>query len=176
MTFRIPEDEKEIFIIRKHWFVLLETLFPMALVFILGVGVIFIFSGNIFPTLESLALKIFLTSALALILWSISFIVWTNWHLDVWVVTEKRIYDVQQQSLFSREVSELRLERLQDITVEVRGFVSTFLDIGNLHVQSAGASREFSISHIRHPYKARDIISSHVDSSQESNQQINKDL
>ena len=78
--------------------------------------------------------------------------------MDVWILTDRKIIDIEQLSLFSREVSEFRLDRVQDITVEVRGIISTMLKFGTLHVQTAGATREFVIKNIPDPYKVRDII------------------
>lgn len=163
MTLHIPKEDKEVLIIRKHWYALFTSVFPLALFALFMIVVVVLFGDIVLPQEHVGIGKLFLISSVLLVVWSIAFIEWTNWHLDVWVVTERRIYDVQQLSLFSRDIAELRLERLQDIRIEVRGFIATFLNFGHIHVQSAGESREFSIHQVRYPYKAREVISKRVD-------------
>ena len=163
MTLHIPPEDKKIFIIKKHWFALLRSMVPLMFFLVFGLAVILILGDKVFSEEHIISGKIFLSSGLILIVWSVGFMIWTDWHLDVWVVTERRIYDIHQLSLFSREIAELRLERLQDITIEVRGIIATFLNFGHLRVQSAGQSKEFCIREIEKPYNAREIISKQVD-------------
>ncbi len=76
----------------------------------------------------------------------------------MWVITNKRLIDVEQFGFFHREVSTLRMEQIQDITVETRGIVATLLNFGNIHVQSAAESREFTIRGIPNPKKIKELI------------------
>lgn len=93
-----------------------------------------------------------------MILWSIFFVMWTNYYLDVWVITNHRVVDIEQFSLFSRDVSEFRLDRIQDITIEVKGLIPTILNFGNLHVQTAGMMRELMIRDVHDPYSTKNRI------------------
>jgi hypothetical protein len=79
--------------------------------------------------------------------------------LDVWYVTEKRIIAVDQKSVFHRGMSNLRFDKIQDITVEVHGFIPTMLDFGNVKVQTAGQdSQDFYIKAVRQPQEIRKVI------------------
>ena len=42
--------------------------------------------------------------------------------------------------------------------MEVRGLIPTFLDYGNLEIQTAGAEAKFMFEQIPHPNKVKDII------------------
>ncbi len=92
------------------------------------------------------------------ILWSLFFVVWTNYYLDVWIITDQRIVDIEQFSLFSRDVSEFRMDRVQDLTVEVKGIIPTLMGFGDLHIETAGMHHQFHINEIPNPYEIKDRI------------------
>jgi len=94
-----------------------------------------------------------------LILWISFFLNWTKYYLDVWYVTEKRIIIADQKQLFDRQVSSIRFDRVQDVSVNVDGFLATFLDFGSIRVQTASEDNtEFSMTVVRHPEEVRRII------------------
>jgi hypothetical protein len=94
----------------------------------------------------------------ALVLWTSFFIHWTDFMLDVWILTNERLVDVEQLGLFSRRISTLSLDRVQDVTVQATGLIDTFLKIGTVYVQTAGQEREFKIPSARDPEKIKELI------------------
>ncbi len=153
-------DEKIVMEVRRHWYILVaETLFLLFFV----VAPFFAFGFlNVFDQFlaadKVVPLFLFMTSAWFLIVWITFFIIWTNYYLDVWIITDKRIIDVEQYYLFSREVSEFKLEKIQDITVEIHGLLPTLLHFGDVHVQTAGQMREFVIRYVPYPDQVKDTI------------------
>lgn len=104
-------------------------------------------------------IELFLYSIWFLILWISFFIQWTKYYLTVWYVTEKRIIDVEQKMLFSRDVSNLRFDKIQDITIGVKGLLETFLDIGDIEVQTAAEdSGDFTMKRAARPDQVRSFI------------------
>ncbi len=91
-------------------------------------------------------------------IWILFFLAWTDHYLDVWIITDRRIIDIEQRGIFNREVSNLRLDRIQDITVSVKGFLPTLLSFGDLHVQTAGHKVEIIFRNAINPYHAKEII------------------
>lgn len=75
----------------------------------------------------------------------------TDYFLDVWIVTNERIINIEQHGLFSRTVSELRLNQVQDITSETKGFLETFLTYGDVYIQTAGEKSRFQFKNIDNP-------------------------
>lgn len=145
--------------VRRHWYVLFaETLglFILAFVPILMIAVFDVFGLSTMPNFLPLAL--FVSGWWFLAIWIIFFIVWTDYYLDVWVITSKRIIDIEQRNLFSRSTSECRIEKIQDISVEVHGLLATFLHFGNVRVQTAGESENFILLNIPDPQAVKDII------------------
>lgn len=153
-------NEKIVMEVRRHWYILVaETLFLAFLVLapFVALGFLNVFEQSL-PAEKTASLFLFLTSGWFLIVWITFFIIWTNYYLDVWIITDKRIIDVEQYYLFSREVSEFKLEKIQDITVEIHGLLPTLLHFGDVHVQTAGQMREFVIRYVPHPDRVKDII------------------
>jgi uncharacterized membrane protein YdbT with pleckstrin-like domain len=82
----------------------------------------------------------------------------TDYYLDTWIVTNERIINIEQKGLFSRIVSELHLNQVQDVTSETHGIVATFLSYGDVHIQTAGARERFNFKQIDNPEKIKQII------------------
>jgi len=152
--------------VRKHWFVLFERISVLAFIFLLP----FIFyaiaaSTSAGTTIrESLSfsfnteLLLFISALWAMLIWMKFAAVWTDYYLDIWIVTNQRIVDVEQLGFFHREISTLHTERIQDVTIKIRGFIATILGFGDIHVQTAGESREFIIRGIPDPQHVKEII------------------
>lgn len=162
---------------RRHWIALFAESFPLFILAILPLiiwpGIILSLDAAYLDKIEPL--MFFLTSAWLLFIWVVFFTFWTNYYLDVLVITDKRVVDIEQYSFFSREVSECRLERIQDISVEVHGVLATALRFGNLHIQTAGETIEFIIKNVPNPYHAKDILAKLHDSALTKNREAVED-
>ncbi len=93
-----------------------------------------------------------------IILWLMFTYIWTDYYLDMWIVTNKHMIDVDQRGLFNRKISTSRLDLIQDITVQVPSIFATFLGYGDIHMQTAGQSREFILKNVARPYKLKEVI------------------
>jgi uncharacterized membrane protein YdbT with pleckstrin-like domain len=96
----------------------------------------------------------------AMMIWALFFLIWIDYYFDVWIVTSERIINVEQKGLFSREISELQLEKIQDISTEVLGVIPTFLNYGNIFIQTAGEKERFLFRCVPNPYHIKDAIMS----------------
>ncbi len=156
--FDLSSDEKIVLKVHRHKLVLVFKSFFLIL-FVLLPPVLFWFGGQagvIKGNQPALFLSVY--SAVLLIGWMIFFIIWTDYYLDVLIVTDKRIIDIEQRGFFKREVSTVRLESIEDITINVSGVVATFLDYGTLKLQTAAENREFIIYDVPHPNQIKSTI------------------
>ncbi len=157
----LQQNEKVLLIVRKHWF----TYFVSTLG-IIGIGILpFIVIAFVAPFIAANpAVPAFFTAVWLLAIWMMFFTVWTNYYLDIWIVTDKRIINIDQVYLFKRNISTLRVERVQDIKIEVHGFFATFFDFGNIQIQTAGPEASFYlIKGIPNPSNVRNAILERVD-------------
>lgn len=150
--------------VRKHWFVFLGFSVVSALAILIPliafVGFEVFLPKDLVATINAhLSLAVFVYMIWILLVWVIFFIQWTNYYLDVWYITEKRIIDVNQKGIFHREVSNLRFDKIQDVSIEVRGLLATFLNFGDLQVQTAAEdSSGFKMKMAVAPERVRQII------------------
>ncbi len=93
-----------------------------------------------------------------LMLWISFFVRWTDFMLDTWILTNERLVDIDQQGLFTRRISTLSLDRIQDVTTFESGLVDTFFKIGTVVIQTAGEEREFIIPSARNPQRIKELI------------------
>jgi len=160
-AFKLDPQEHVLLKFRKHWFVLLRDsigsalsvfLPPLALATAQWVGF------DIFSTIPP-SLITFVTFWWMLIVWLALSVIWTNYYLDLWLVTERRLASVDQTGLFYREVTTLPLSNVQDVTVEQYGLIETFLNFGTVTVQNAGpTTNNMMIIGVADPGSIRDGI------------------
>jgi uncharacterized membrane protein YdbT with pleckstrin-like domain len=153
-------NEKLVYFLRRHP----VTLFPLAVGFcvliLLPILVAMYFwlvrplwmDGPFFP-LFVLGGSIFFLFA-----WLFLFQSFLDYYLDIWIVTTKRILNIEQTGLFGRTVSELRLYRIQDVTATVHGILHTFLNFGNVHIQTAAEKERFVFEEVPHPNEVAKMI------------------
>lgn len=153
----LKTGEKILFEVRRHWFVIVSESTLIILLALLPF-IVLAASSTAHLSPEFFYVILFLCAGWLLVLWSIFFIIWTNYYLDVWIVTDQRIIDIEQLNLFNRVVSEFRLDRVQDITIKVNGLIATFLGFGDIHIQTAGEMEKFLIRDAPDPYAVKDKI------------------
>lgn len=149
------EDEKVILNLQKHWF---------ALAWPFAKGAVFIGLALILPSIGKVGFYIFNSSPLAfayliwLVFWA-SYLAYEylNWYRDRFLITDQRIINIDQRGLFTRRVSELELERVQDISHEITGMFATALDFGAVIIQSAGRDN-LVLPNVARPAELQDII------------------
>lgn len=155
----LSDNEKVLIVVHKHWFVMVGPIVTFALLLLAPVIILAIlpFMTRDFNQILVAILTNFSLSLYIMILIIFMFLIWMDFYLDMWIITSKRIIDIEQRGLFSREISEIPLVHIQDITLEVRGIVRTFLKFGTIRLQTAG-EREFAIRDIPHLYEVKDLI------------------
>lgn len=101
---------------------------------------------------------LFVQSFLATIIWIYAFILWIDFYFDVWIITNERIVNIEQKALFIRTISELKFDKIQDTSVEIKGLIPTVLNFGNVHVQTAGNTERFLFHKVPDPQKIKGLI------------------
>jgi len=147
-------NEKIVHVLHRHPL----TIFWLLLGYILLIGIVpfllwYLPNYKIELIQDPIIMPLFVlgSSAFFLFTWMFLFQNFMDYYLDVWIVTNKRILNIEQTGLFSRTVSELRLYRVQDVTSSVSGFIETMFDYGHVEIQTAGEKSRFVFEQIPHP-------------------------
>ncbi len=156
---QLQPGEKIITSVRKHWFIVLRTLVVFVILILIPPAtltflppVIADFNPELVGTLVNFSFSLYIMALLLFL-----FLFWMDYYLDIWIITDKRLIAIEQKGLFHREIAEIPLPHVQDITIEISGIVETFLKFGTIRIQTAG-EREFTIDNIPRLYEIKDII------------------
>ncbi len=178
----LEEDEEIIMIVRRHWFSLAVEGFIDLFIFIMTVAVVVFVDSlvmsneEIIGTINVLPMSFFFVSLVGLLLWMRFFGVWSDHWLDAWIVTNKRIIDIEQKGFFNREVSSFSLNRIQDITYTIAGIIPTWLHFGDVRIQTASISDDFIMRKIPFPEDVKESIVKIVDESKMKRRFSNSNL
>ncbi len=158
---KIKSYEKVIYVLRRHGI----TFFPYILVFgallLIPFAVYWLFSAAFVTTVQDPAnfpIMIIAASAYYLSIFLFFYSFFVEFYLDAWIVTNDRLVDIRQISLFSRTVAEVDLYQIQDVSSEVHGFFPTLFNYGNIYLQTAGPVPKFIIHNVHRPDKLRQAI------------------
>ena len=148
-------DERPVLILHKHGFVLAWPFFK---------GAALIVIAAFLPVIGRLGYYIFNSAPLTffylawIVFWA-SYLLYEylNWYHDRFIITDKRVVNIDQKSLFKRRVSEIELERIQDISHEINGVMATSFNYGTVLISSAGGDK-IELRDIPEPAEVQDII------------------
>ena len=162
---RLKDDEKILKTSRQHWFNPTIKTAGSVFVIILPLLVMAYIDSTlsqfelIFDLDEFIPEMLFLYAFWILIVWCQIAYIWTDYYLDLLIVTNKRVIKIDQVSFFSRSIGSFRLERLQDINIHIQGLIATLLDFGDLEAETASASQdEFLLRRMPDPRGIKSVI------------------
>lgn len=67
------------------------------------------------------------------------------------IITDRNITQVLQRGLFSRQVSELSMANVEDITADQHGIIASIFNYGELRVETAGEQNNFRFNYCPRP-------------------------
>ncbi|MBI4132517.1 MAG: PH domain-containing protein [Candidatus Sungbacteria bacterium] len=159
---QLAPQETVLLVMRRHWYVFLGP--ALVLIVLFAVPSLLLAVGqSFFPLLATQPAAAIIRFLLALYLMAFltyALILWIEYYLDVWIITNQRIIDIEQEGLFRRTISEISMERIQNITIEIPGLIATLLKFGNIKIETAGETG-FTIADVPNCYRAKDLILEH---------------
>ncbi|HLB32300.1 MAG TPA: PH domain-containing protein [Patescibacteria group bacterium] len=143
------EDENVVLLRRQHPWVLVRTgLAVVAIIFISLIPLLLPGGGK---GLKFIALGV----SIALVIALARLYMW--WH-TIYVVSNHRVIGVEQQKMLLRQVSEVPLENIQNITQVKKGFGPNVFDFGDLQIQTSGSKIAMEISSVDNPLETQQKI------------------
>lgn len=143
-------DEEIILLLRKH---VITNFLWLTLAVLLFFAPFFIpFFTPIF-NLHSIPLRFQFIGLTLWYLFTFSFVFqnFLNWYYNVYIVTNRRVIDVDFFSLLYKHISDAPLERIQDVSYSMGGVPSAFFDYGNVFIQTAAEVPNFEFLAVPSP-------------------------
>lgn len=133
-------DEEVVLLLRRHWFTNLSWIF---LVLVMTLVPPFVFQLNLLSQAQAIQAIPFRFQLVGSLVWYIltlgfAFESFIMWYFNVFLLTDRRIVDIDFWGLLHKSVSETPLSNVQDITYEVSGFWRVVFNFGHLYIQTAG--------------------------------------
>ena len=154
-------DEQVLYIVRKSKLILIYRLlifFILAIIPFYALPAIIGFNAEN----DGVVAGSFITIATIfwyLICYGYLMMTFVNWYFNVFIITTKKIVDIDIHGLLYKNISEASLKNIEDVTSTVKGTFGMMFNIGDVFLQTAGETREFEFTLVEDPSKIRDIIS-----------------
>lgn len=153
----IGEDEKVVEVIYRHWISVVPSMIAwvfLGFLSILGFYVLGFYGDQID---SSFAAAIALS---ALIILSLIFIYVSYWiyRQNRLIITYNSAYLVTQTTLFSRQIDQFGMHRLQEATATQAGFFATVMDFGDVIAETAGDEKNMVFKYARAPRELAERI------------------
>ncbi len=89
------------------------------------------------------------------------------WYFHVSLVTSERIIDIDIHGIVLRDVAEVRLEQVQDVSYSQNGFLRSLFDYGDVVIQTAGTEANVEFDKAPRPARIVQIISGLLERTEE---------
>jgi hypothetical protein len=143
------EGEKVVEVVHNHPYILYPVGFRTVLLFCLALLIILFF-----PAFWYVAVPIVLFG------FTIFFNAFYCYKESIFIVTNLRVFLIEQRGFFSRKISEVDLSKIIDMASETKGMTKTMLKYGDLVIRTAGANEggDIVLKNISNPYEVQQRI------------------
>ncbi len=157
-TIVLRDGEKKLFVFRRHIISMRRGFYMLIIPFALGSVPFFIWQND---------LRMLLSPLIGLLIGLLFFFYhYILWHFTVYVVTNQRITQITQHSFFGREVVELRLSKIQNISYSVPGFSGEIFNFGTIVISTIVG--DLTIHNVEKPKEINDKLQEAVYNATES--------
>lgn len=81
-----------------------------------------------------------------------------SWFYQVFIITDERIIDINFTNLVYKELSEAKIDNIEDVTYRQGGVLRAMFNFGDVAMQTAGKEREFMIEAAPEPNRVVKIV------------------
>jgi|GEM_PF-1122954 len=143
-------DERVVMVARYHAWLLMPIVAIWLIMLLLLWGLFWIFGAS---AVTSIAIAVIVVVGLLY-----TFYQWFLWNNGTSIITTQRVIRIEQQSLFSRQIAEAELDRIQEISTEIRGPIHTLFNFGTVRIKTATNSGKVDLMDVTNPYDIQQEI------------------
>lgn len=141
-------DEYTVMYIQRSRWILIARLLVPGLLLVAALVLTFIFT----------IFALFTTIAALILLVAIGLIT-TNYVDDVFILTNKRVIDIERKYIFFYEARvEAEYKNIRDIKVKITNLFQNMFDVGSVYVETPGTNPDINMTLIDHPFFIADKI------------------
>lgn len=156
------EDEKILLFLRSHLITNLRWILVMFVFALLSPLIFFLGTNNLpFPPIPE-KFTIILLLIYYLGLFGYAFSNFLTWYFNIFVITKKRIIDIDFAGLVFHDVAETQFSLLQDVNYTQSGPIRHFFDYGDVFAQTAGGKENLEALGVPNPSAVTTFITKHM--------------
>src|SRR3989338_3393046 len=146
--------ERIILILRQHWFTQLPWLITALILLFIPLVL------NWVPLIDFLNANY---QFMVIIIWYLLIIAFIyeqfiSWYFHVFIITDERIIDVNFTNLIYKEISEAKIDNIEDVTYKQGGVSKAIFDFGDVACQTAAEQRQFVMENVPRPNRVVKIL------------------
>lgn len=112
----------------------------------------------LFPLFREGAVGVFIFLALVGSAMIFSYRAFTKWANTLFVVTDRRVIDVERRAFFDRIISETPFHHIDDVSYRVKGIFPTLFRYGDVRLHIHGAAADIEFRRVARPSRIHDLI------------------
>jgi uncharacterized membrane protein YdbT with pleckstrin-like domain len=149
MRTKLRPEERELFLTRKHWIVLLR---PFAIFLLVGVLTFLVYTANAGNKLTA-----FRQPAMIVTLFTVAYVIYCYYErkFNIWVVTNVRVID--EWGVFSHNVKESPLDKINNVSHR-QSIIGQILNFGDVEIQTAAEQGATVLEFVSSPKKLHEAI------------------
>ena len=155
------DDEQILYVLRRHFIINFKWVVLTFLFLFVPVLVSAVLLPGLQNESQARPSKFIFAASLFWYLFVFGFVIerFLHWFFNIFIITTKKIVDMDFFNLLHRNISETPLQNIEDVTYEIKGLAGIVFNYGVVTIQTAGEKREFEFEHLGNPSKIADIVS-----------------
>lgn len=149
MRTKLRPEERDLFLTRKHWIVLLR---PFAIFLLVGVVTFFVYTAD-----AGITLTAFRQPAIIVILFTMAYVIYCFYErqFNIWVVTNMRVID--EWGVFSHNAKESPLDKINNVSHR-QSIIGQIFNFGDVEIQTAAEQGATVLEFVSSPKKLHEAI------------------
>lgn len=150
-------NEDIILLVRRHFATNIPWIFASLLLLLLPLLFPFIINFFPFPLPSQQTISLYI-AFYYLVVFGFVLINFTLWYFNVGLITNLHVIDIDLSGILYRQISQAKMEKIEDVTYKQSGFIRSLFNYGDVHVQTAGEEENIEYDRVPRPAKVAEII------------------
>ncbi|MBP9820554.1 PH domain-containing protein [Candidatus Saccharibacteria bacterium] len=152
-------DEKVLFVLKQHPFGIILIYIISIAAFIIALSMTSYLLPSLFTSASEVYVLWFVIALVAaLILFVVLILSSFVYNQSRFTLTNKKIVQITQKSIYERKISHLSLANIEDVTSNQRGILANMFNFGTIKVETAGEQANFIFVLCPDPHRVARII------------------
>lgn len=146
--------------LRQHFITNVPWIFLSILAFILPVIFIQLDENLALNFIQAIPANILLGGLIIYYLLILAYIIenFLFWYFNIYIVTNIHLVDINFHSILSREVLEIELDDIENVSSKINGFIRSLFNFGNVIIKTAADKADITFAEVPRPDFVADRI------------------